>query len=83
MEHEHHQVPIWFFIGALLTVYGLLILGVGIYHLAHPPVQKVALYEKHADIWWGALLTVIGLIYGIRFWPGRSRQRHTGTSPEK
>lgn len=72
MEHGHHQVPIWFFIGALLTVYGVLILGVGIYSLANPPIEKVALWEKHADIWWGALLIIIGLIYAIRFRPGRS-----------
>lgn len=71
MEHEHHQVPIWFFIGALLTVYGMLILGAGIYGLAFPPANKVALWEKHADLWWSVLLIVIGLIYSIRFWPGR------------
>ena len=31
------EIPIWFFIGSLLTVYGVLILGTGIYHLFVPP----------------------------------------------
>ena len=79
MEQPHHQVPIWFFIGALLTVYGVLILGAGLYGAANPPANKVALWEKHADIWWGGLLIVIGLVYAIRFWPGRSNKGGTAT----
>ena len=68
MEHEH-QIPIWFFIGALLGVYGTLIFAVGLYGLAVPP--KVQLQELHADIWWGLLLIAIGAFYCIRFNPFR------------
>ena len=35
MESEH-QVPIWFFVGFLLLIYGLLIFGAGIYALQVP-----------------------------------------------
>ncbi len=72
MEHEH-QVPIWFFIGGILTAYGVLILGAGLYGLARPPEHPVALSELHADIWWGALLLVLGLVYLLRFRPGAKR----------
>lgn len=62
-----HGIPIWFFIGALLAVYGVLIFGAGIFGLFHPP--RVALANLHAGIWWGALLVVIGLGYVRAFRP--------------
>lgn len=63
------EIPIWFFIGSLLSVYGVLILGTGIYHLFFPPQKPLALANLHADIWWPLLLLVIGLIYTIKYWP--------------
>lgn len=65
--HDHGRIPIWFFIGALLTAYGVLILGAGIYGLSHP--ADVVLDELHIGIWWGALLLVVGLFYVVRFYP--------------
>ena len=68
--HDHEkQIPIWFFIGVILAVYGALITVSGIYGLIHPPEHKVILWEWHADIWWGALVFLFGLGYVIRFWP--------------
>lgn len=64
-----HGIPIWFFIGALLAVYGVLILAAGIVGLFDPP--RVALANLHAGIWWGALLLVIGLGYVRAFRPRR------------
>ena len=63
------EIPIWFFIGSLLTVYGVLILGTGIYHLFFPPQKALALANFHADIWWSLLLLLIGLVYTIKYWP--------------
>jgi hypothetical protein len=73
--HEHDkQIPIWFFIGILLGVYGLLILGTGIHGWMNPPPKEaqVALWSYHADVWWGALLAITGAIYTAKFRPGRS-----------
>ena len=61
------EIPIWFFIGSLLTVYGVLILGTGIYNLIFPPQQPVQLANLHADIWWPLLLLLVGLIYTIKY----------------
>ena len=66
-----HGIPIWFFIGALLLVYGILITGAGIYGLFHPPHVKLA--HLHAGIWWGALLAILGAVYSYAFFPGRAR----------
>lgn len=63
------MISIWFFIGALLTVYGLLIFGAGIYDLIVPGKHNVVLRELHAGVWWGALLIVVGLVYTIKFRP--------------
>ncbi len=72
MQSEH-QIPIWFFIGAILFIYGLTIFGTGVVEWITPPPAelRVALYELHAAVWWGAILTVIGAFYGVRFNPFR------------
>jgi len=70
--HDHEkQIPIWFFIGALLALYGVLILGSGICGAVNPPPedQRVALWYLHCDIWWGALMVTFGLVYVFKFWP--------------
>jgi hypothetical protein len=64
-----HFISIWFFIGLLLTVYGVLICGAGIYDLFHPQQHPVQMAQYHAGIWWGALLLVLGLFYTIKFRP--------------
>ncbi len=64
-----HGIPIWFFIGALLAVYGVLILAAGVYGLVHPPTVELA--KLHAGLWWGALLLVIGILYVVKYRPRR------------
>jgi len=68
---ETSRISIWFFIGALLLVYGLLITGAGIYDLVVPPSQQPVLSQLHAGIWWGGLLVLLGCIYCYRFFPGK------------
>jgi len=64
------MISIWFFIGISLAVNGALILAAGIYQLISPPVNpSVVLYNLHANVWWGALLLVFGLVYCFRFAP--------------
>jgi len=68
------RISIWLFIGTLLTVYGTMILGYGIYELATGQTANVVLANLHAPVWWGALLLALGLFYAIRFRPGVSRE---------
>ncbi|MCC6292509.1 MAG: hypothetical protein IT164_07685 [Bryobacterales bacterium] len=69
--HTGSGISIWFFIGALLTIYGALILGYGVYSLAAPPERPPVLHELHAGIWWGAVLLVVGLGYSYAHLPGK------------
>ena len=61
------MISIWFFIGVLLVIYGVLILGAGLYGLSHPP--NVVRADLHVGIWWGALLLILGSVYTWRFRP--------------
>ncbi len=63
------RISIWFFIGALLLAYGILILGSGIYEWIEPSESQVVLASLHAAIWWGALLLILGFAYCVRFFP--------------
>ena len=67
-------ISIWFFIGISLLVNGVLILGSGIFELVRPPQVPVVLFSLHASIWWGALLTVIGAMYCVKYSPSASKQ---------
>jgi hypothetical protein len=65
---DSKHISIWFFIGALLLIYGILILISG---LTSPAPAGVVLAELRAPVWWGALLTVLGGLYTFLFFPGR------------
>jgi hypothetical protein len=67
--HRPGMLSIWFFIGMLLLAYGILILGSSIINYSHPPA--VVLAELHADVWWGALLLILGVVYTVKFRPGK------------
>ena len=67
MSEKHHIIPVWFFVGVLLFIYGVLILASGILEFSNPP--STVLGNLHPAIWWGALLTIIGAIYVHLFRP--------------
>jgi hypothetical protein len=82
--HDEHQVPIWFFIGVLLLIYGVLIAASGTYGAIQPPPveQRVALWDLHADIWWSLFMAAVGLFYCIRFNPLRPGETLTGDAED-
>ena len=61
------MIPVWFFVGLLLAIYGALILASGLSEWSTPP--RTVLAELHAPVWWGGLLLVVGAVYTIRFRP--------------
>ena len=70
MAKDHHIIPVWFFIGVLLLIYGILIMATGIYEFSEPPTTVLG--NLRPAIWWGALLIIIGGIYVYYFMPRKS-----------
>jgi FtsH-binding integral membrane protein len=68
MTEKHHIIPVWFFVGVLLLVYGLMIFASGLTEWNSPP-PGVQLTGLHAPVWWGALLIVLGGVYCLLFRP--------------
>ncbi len=56
--HGPGFISIWFFIGVLLTAYGVIITATGLYELASPPANPPVLANLHPSVWWGAVLLV-------------------------
>ena len=67
MSEKHHIVPVWFFVGVLLLIYGCLIFVSGLTEWSNPPSTVLA--ELHAPVWWGGLLIILGGVYVALFRP--------------
>ena len=63
------MISIWFFIGTLLFIYGLIILISALIM----PLPNVVMADLRPGLWWGGFLTVLGGIYSYLFWPGRKK----------
>ena len=69
------RITIWFFIGLLLVVYGAMIAVYGVFEWATGNYPAgVQLTNLHMPVWWGGLLGLLGIVYAVRFWPGKTRK---------
>ncbi|QOR75440.1 MAG: hypothetical protein IMW88_08780 [Thermoflavifilum sp.] len=74
--HEDHGISIWFFIGSLLVLYGLIIVIASLPALFSPAAAPhIVLAHLHAGVWWGALLLLLGIFYVILYWPASKREQ--------
>jgi len=64
------SLSIWFLIGLIMAIYGVIIGSAGIYQYLYPPAQPLVLADLHAGIWWGGLMLVIGVFYVVKYRPG-------------
>lgn len=73
--HEQHFISIWFIIGCLLLLFGLIIFSANLVDWIAPfSGTQTVLKELHAGIWWGALLIGVGAVYTIGFHPWKKRE---------
>lgn len=52
-------LPIWFFVGLILLVYGLIVLAGGLL----PQDRPTVLMELRPALWWGGLMTLAGAAF--------------------
>jgi hypothetical protein len=76
MKEHKTIVPVWLFVGIILLVYGVLILGTGVHEFANPPDTVLA--NLRAPLWWGGFMAIVGAIYVYIFWPGRKKKNVKG-----
>lgn len=67
---------VWFYIGALLTIYGTMLSLAGVYQWIHPPMTVLS--KEHATFWAGMLLLLVGGGYVLAYWPPRRSRRKAG-----
>ena len=65
--NKDESIPVWFFIGLLLTIYGILLTVAGLYQILHPPGKVLEQY--HPTLWAGIALFLWGIAYVILFLP--------------
>jgi hypothetical protein len=63
----HHMIPVWFFVGMLLLIYGILILIQGISEWPNPPHTELS--NLHPTVWWSFVLIVLGGIFCWKHFP--------------
>jgi hypothetical protein len=61
---KHRMLPVWFFIGIILTVYGAMIFAQGLYDLSHS--TGTVLENLHPAVWWGVIMAIVGLIFAVK-----------------
>jgi hypothetical protein len=68
-------ISIWFFIGTLLLIYGIIITIANIVEMINPTSGKQPiLSELNFGVWWGILLIIVGLVYFIGFRPWKIKK---------
>jgi hypothetical protein len=72
MTKETHMLPVWFFIGVLLAIYGVIILVMAV--LDFSQTSQAVLAEYHPGLYGGVLLILLGGFYTFWFWPGRRKK---------
>lgn len=70
-ERPREPLPIWFFVGVILLVFGLIIVGADL----HGIQRQTVLGETRPALWWGAIMCVGGAILSVVGWVGYRRTR--------
>jgi hypothetical protein len=60
---ERGRRPIWYLVGWMLFVIGLLIFIAGIMQLFISLPAASVVGATHPDLWWGGLITLVGAFY--------------------
>lgn len=67
-------ISIWTWVGMVLAVYGVIIGGMGVSYLITPETVT-ATAQYNPSLWWGAMMTVAGVIFLGLGWRERKASR--------
>ena len=59
-EEGGKLISIWTWCGALVALYGVLLVGIGVYYLIHPETATVTAH-LNPSLWWGGVMLVSGI----------------------
>jgi hypothetical protein len=66
MSKQTGMRSIWFLVGLIMCAIGIVVVAAGIFDLFYPSDQNIRLANLHTNIWWGALIILIGVIYIVK-----------------
>jgi hypothetical protein len=66
-------LSIWFFVGIMTLAYGLALFPYGLWAWLTGHEAHTVMHQLHPTVWWGALLTLFGGFYTIRYRPHSGR----------
>lgn len=72
---EHRLLSIWFFVGLMLTVFGVIITATGVYFLFRPQ-QATALAHLNPSLWWGLIMLASGTLFLVPSLRARKGRKH-------
>jgi hypothetical protein len=56
------MLSIWFFVGLMLTVFGIIVTATGVYFVFRPQNATV-LAELNPSLWWGMIMLAAGVVF--------------------
>lgn len=62
-EETKGMKPIWYFVGLILFLVGLVLIVTGVYNYYNPAQSGTVLEYLHPDIWWGGIMTITGFVF--------------------
>lgn len=62
MENTKQMISIWFWVGIVMVVYGILVSSTGIYYIFSPPENYGAKWTN-PNLWWGTVMLLTGLLF--------------------
>lgn len=68
-ENQENMLSIWFFVSVVLGVFGVIILGMGLYYAVAGVPEGPVLTETNPSLWWGIVMVVFAAVmfFGDRF----------------
>jgi len=55
--------PIWYFVGWMLLVVGVLVMVSGVLNIVSPPQHPAVSQHLHPELWWGGVIVAAGVVF--------------------